>query len=368
MANKRFITYKCNKCLRTKDFESDKLHAFVNLCTITNKCTGRLSPVATKSLRDVLPSAPVSGLEDWSGLGGNTKPETVVKHYPIVSSTTGALTLIAKGTTLPNFLHVVFVTQQESVKEYTEFDFNMTSAFSTIQGLDSSPAAKLLSFTHSATVTVFADGVELIEGPDMYGYVLNFSGNNGYSITLNTPRTVSTYVKIVVYPAQSLQVTQALVFTKNSALSSIDTAWSNVHSVKIDADEWTVYTCHDSSTLPLNALLNIYPGNNQILDIVDANLADFALLLSYTSYQPCDRVYDKLIKLSDLASENSYLRSFYYHSVLQVQCSASAVSGLSLPLDIVTVDTVTREWSTTNVSPTFDQDPYVVNSKIIGIN
>jgi hypothetical protein len=379
MAFKKIITYQCNKCRRLKDFTSSDLHAFINLCTITKNCEGRLSPIATKNLRNVLASTPIDGIPDWNSrfdpsVSVQDNNEQVV-YYDLASSSSFSLTLaLRKGSVLvlPSDFTLRFAMQSMSNLVYNEFTYYMTSTFSQVTGPDTSPSAKVLRFTASDTIVVYRNGVELSEGTGPNDYQLMYNSTQlGYAIKFNTTSTISTLIKVFVYQAQSVELTTPLVFTKNALLvSSSDnkTAWSNALEVDIDGIEYVLYTCTDTSTLPTNMLLNIYPSNNQLSTDTSQLLEHYKFLVSYKPYTVADRIYEALVPMTNLIDTNTSIRMTYStnDSSQYLEVSGTAVEYPTKPITILSFDSMDNELLYGIISSVSDQTVISNNVNIIG--
>lgn len=380
MALKKIITYQCNKCRRLKDFAATDLHAFVNLCTITKNCEGRLAPIATKNLRNVLASQPIDGISDWNSrfdqqqnILNNVANNDI--RYDIATSETFALTLAVRKNSLPvipSDFTLRFAMQALNSLSYNEFNYYMTSSFDQVTGPDTSPSAKVLRFTVTDTVVVFLNGVELSEGTGVKDYQLLYNSNNlGYAIKFNTTSTISTLIKVFVYQSQSVELTDPLVFTKNALLVSSSenkTAWSNVFTVDIDSIEYELYTCSDTSALPTNILLNVYPSNNQLSIDTSQDLNDYKFLASYKPYTVADRIYQAMFPMDRLIDTESSIRMFYSkgESKQSLDISINSLYFPMKPITVLTTELISNEILTGIISTVSDQNIINNNSNIIG--
>jgi len=366
-SEKRFITYRCNKCQRTKDYEVNNLRAFINLCSITKNCDGRLSPIATKSVRNILASSPVAGLEDWAppstleSSKKNTVAPAPIEYFNLSSSASYELTIAVAGTSgLPDTFNVHFISQLSTSSAFVEYLYYKTSSFNSVLGPDTSSSAKVLRFTSSDTVKVFANGVELTEVED---YVLLYSGVNGYSIQFTQTYIVSTLVKVLVFQPLPVSTSTPIVFTKNSLLtySNNNTTWSNVKTVSINGVAHTVYTCLNTDLLPTNVLLNIYDSSQ----VDGLNLDDMHFLLSYAPYvSPVDRYEVATVPLNNLADVATNLRKFFNANETRIEVTGDSIVSTLTPLIALNISDITLEQVTALI--TSDQKPFPKSLKIIG--
>lgn len=257
--NKKIVTYRCTTCNRTKDYEASKLHSFIDLCSITLNCTGKLLPIATKSLRNVLASTPVDGVPDWISrfeISNNQTSTTINSndqnlYVTLASSNSLGLSLAVKreNSTIdnnPSSFSLSFATQQSEVNSFDEFTYFISTTFNSVSGPDSTSSKKVLRFTSSDIVKVFLNGVELNEGTYINDYRLSYNGQNGYQIVFNSSYSISSTVKVIVYQNQNIVLSNPITFTRNTLLvSSLEnqTAWSNVSKIEFENDTFDVYTC-----------------------------------------------------------------------------------------------------------------------------
>jgi len=383
MNNKKIVTYKCTTCNRTKDYEASKLHSFIDLCSITLNCSGKLLPIATKSLRNVLASAPVDGVPDWISRFENTNANQITSinsseqnlYVTLASSSSLALSLAVKRqnpsiNNNPSSFTVSFATQQFEVSTFDEFTYFITSTFNSVSGPDTTSSKKVLRFTSSDIVKVFLNGVELTEGTLINEYRLTYNGQNGYKVVFNTSYSVSSTVKVIVYQNQNIVLSNPITFTRNTLLvSSLDnqTSWSNVSTIEYQNDIFDVYTCLDTLSLPANQILNVYPnGNHFSSNIVSPELSSFRFLLSYPPFSVIDRIYSAFISFDNLSDVDNHIRLYSNKGSITLEVSKSSVSYVSFaPLLHVADDNL--EWlSSATISITDDTSIIPNNPYIIG--
>lgn len=379
--NKKIVTYKCTTCNRTKDYEASKLHSFIDLCSITLNCSGRLLPIATKSLRNVLASAPVDGVPDWISrfeIGANQSSSTINSsetnlYVTLASSSSLALSLAVKRqnpsiNNNPSSFTVSFATQQSEVSTFDEFTYFISSTFNSVSGPDSTSSKKVLRFTSSDIVKVFLNGVELIEGTLINDYRLNYNGQNGYQVVFNTSYSISSVVKVIVYQNQNIVLSNPITFTRNTLLvSSLEnqTSWTNVSTIEYGNDTFDVYTCLDTLSLPANQILNLYPnGNHFSTNIVSTDLNNFRFLLAYPPFSVIDRIYSAFVDFDNLSDVDNHLRLYSNKGSITLEVSKSSISYVSFaPLIHVADDSL--EWlSSANVitddTSLVPNNPYII--------
>jgi hypothetical protein len=324
---KRFITYKCNVCKRTKDFSADNLHAFINLCTITQNCSGKLSPIATKNIRSILPSEPVNGLLDWIPqnaviLNTVAAVETI---FPLDSNSDQIMTIAVLNegfTALDDTFSLTFTVQRTNIQDFVEYTYTLAANQDTIIGADNSSQSKVLKFISSDNVNVFINGVQTNQ------FVLQYSDTVGYAIVLNTTRTVSVSVKVVVYPQISITETTSVQFTKNENLTFLkSTAWNNAKSIMLNGLEYVLYSSVLES-LPANKELNLYPGNS----LTNYSLSNMYFLLSNDPYTSIDRILDFIVPLDILSTPDLWVKYYVDSNKKQIQVSYLALTSIENPI------------------------------------
>jgi hypothetical protein len=327
MTIKKFITYECDTCKRAKDLPVDLIHGFVDKCTITKNCTGRLFPIKAKNLRDILPTKGAAGLQNWSPRGTNSPSVSSVNQlieYDISSNVNRAMTLISKEpfATAPSTYSLSFTVQLDSVQDYIEYDYTLASGSKIVIGKDTS--GKTLRFLPTDLINVYVQGVLRPQADATLGYTLNYQSDVGYSVEFNTAQSFATSVKIVVFQGVTLTETTPLYFTKNSILS-IDSAWANVEAVNLAGEQWTVYTCTSTTGLPDNSQLNLY---EVALDPIKSRLEDFYFLLSYSPYSIADRVYSIGVQLNRLSLPGQYIKVTFANNIKTLKISSDSLAEL----------------------------------------
>ena len=366
MTFKKFITYQCNICKRTKDMPTDKLHGFINLCTITQNCGGRLKPIATKNLREILPSSSEANLVNWKP---RTQQEAAIQlqeepvvHLNLASSSAKVLTMAVKGdpNLLPLNIDLKFSIELADSQSYLEYTYTLAAGIDTIIGTDNSSLGKLLRFTNNDVVMVYINGV-LLSTSD---FTLNYQGSTGYSVTLHTIKNVQTSAKVVVFQNVPIAETSALTFSKNSNLD-ISSAWENVNSVLINGEQWTVYSCVDISALPINSILTLYEGSSFSQTLPNTPLDQLRFLAAYDPFTVVDRIYNAVVSLANLSAENQYIRVYSHAGLVQLQTTNKTIDMLEI-IRVDEVNDVSKELVTSLINSTLEPTLFPTNSSVIG--
>lgn len=357
-STKRFITYKCNTCKRTKDFLADDLHSFINLCTITQHCPGKLAPIATKNIRSILASNPIAGVLDW--LPKEAPPEVsnkiIPKTFLLDNSFSQVMCIAVKnsGQTLPTDFNLTFTVQKTNVQEFTEYVYNLGANQDTIIGADISSQAKVLKFTNTDNVSVYINGVQTED------ISVKYSDSVGYAIVLNTTRNVISNIRVVVYPRIDISETATINFVKNNALIlSKTTAWSNINSIILNGHKYILYSSV-LNMLPANKELNLYPGN-ALNDLV---LSDMYFLLSNNPFTSIDRILTFVVPLNVLTTPDLWVKNYVDSSTKHIQVSYQAVEQITSPIDVTLI---AAETVVINSIATEEVTPLPVNTNILGV-
>lgn len=232
---KKFVIYKCAKCFKEKTIDNSISNIFIDLCTLTENCDGRLSPISEKSLIDISNSlySPI--------IGKAISNETITEKFYNLTTNNNLELAIAVNSTEP-FIDVKFTVNKENDVTYTEFYYVLNNVTDEITGQDSSVGKRVLTFKITDTVKVIVNGEEKLDGLD---YRLAYSNNTGYKILFSDSLNVNAIVRILVY-SESLTEEKTLRFFPSDGY--LNSSWSNVRKVKIKDYGQTllnVYVCRD---------------------------------------------------------------------------------------------------------------------------
>jgi hypothetical protein len=312
-----FITYKCNTCLRTKDIEQDNLRAFINKCTITNHCLGKLIPFKIKKTRNVLDNSVDSSVTDWSKATYPKNPNTEALSY--LNTGNGTITLAVKNS-MEHVINLAFSINKDVTTSFQEYTYNLSN-FSIILGRDTSPAKKILRFSPTDTVLVYING-ELYS--DQIGTNKSYSlSADGSSVILGQKIFTPSDIKIIVYQAADITYSEFINFYANFS-ENHSSAWNNITKVSIAGEDYRVFTCSNFENLPINTRLNLLPG------ITDLNLNDCFLLLANPNYTAVDRILGYALSLANINDESNYIKIGLQNREYVVQCTSSSLEPVSL--------------------------------------
>lgn len=312
----KFKHYKCDTCAKETDLNNDLTHAFIDKCTLTSGCSGRLRFIKEKNTKDLIISN-LSNSSQVSLLQKYTKQDLPEDINPCGSST-NEMFIAIKGDFSPNSnASIMFHEILAKEVEFSEYVFNLNIPVSTISGKDSSAQQKILTFDASSEITIFINGQEV----DSTKYIAenNILQFNDI-ITYTTYGSSTVFVKVIVN-SKSEQITKSISFDRNVQNRSSG-SWNNVDKVLIDNEVYSVFVCDEYFSLDLNSRLNVYSLTvNEY--VIDKSLA--VILLSAEPFTVADRIYTKIINLSSLDSSTKHLKF-----VLKDQQEQLLVSSLAL--------------------------------------
>lgn len=338
----QYVTYQCTVCNRTRDIRQDNLRAFINKCTITQHCIGKLSPIFTKTLRSVLATSENISLQDW--IANNTVPSNPEPSTPIILNAQKSIMTIAVRESLGtlNYFFLKF-NMNSSILNYLEYSYSMSN-FTDVLGNDTS--GKLLKFTTADTLLIYVNGIQLQDTE----YSVLFNGTLGYGISLDTKIFVQSNVRILVFTPSTIQTTENVKF-KEHLTSNLSSAWSNVTKVWIEGERYRLYSTDNLAVLPLNTRLNLLPGLNS-LDISQAKI-----LLANPNYTVVDRNLTQIVSLDNLISTDNFLtisvqnanymiqyNNISTESITPIQVDISSVLSIAseIPSDLTSVSTASN--------------------------
>jgi hypothetical protein len=315
-----FITYKCNTCKRTSDIPQDNLRVFIDRCTITNHCLGKLSPISIKKTRNVLNNSLDSSLTDWSKSQYPVNANEIKLNY--LNTGNNSITLAVKNST-ENVINLRFVINKNLTLAFQEYSYQLSN-FINIVGKDNSSLKKVLRYSYEDTVLVYVNGELYEQNPNIdKGYSLSYGGDQ---ITFNKTIFVQSNVRIIVYQSSTIEYSEFINFYSNEYETQID-AWNNVKNIYIGGESYKLFTCTNFSALPLNLRLNMLPNANHL---TDSNLNDYFLLFANANYQSCDRNLISALSLSNIFDDNNYIKLSLQNSNYVLQCTSSSIEQVSL--------------------------------------
>jgi hypothetical protein len=328
---KNFITYRCDTCKRTKDVKTDIIRSFINRCTITYGCLGTLFPIGYKSVRNILPTSPASGLEDWRPANSSiiNEAQSQVNNVSLYSGI-GSVAIAVKGIN-GDTLDVQFSILKNNSQDFQDFTFEMPVAFTIISGQDSSIPRKNLLFKPTDSLQVFVNEVEFTEDePGETGFIR--IDNN--IIKFNVEQPPQSIVRVAAFSAVNLDsITLRLV--RVSGLNFEGNAWGNIDNFTFESDDkYYIYATKDLSAIPVNSTLKIFPGNQAKVNVgsghADIPVDNMFFLLADEPYSRVDRNMRQFVRLESIGTSQDF----------QIDYKQTANEGLLLTGKAEIIDSV----------------------------
>ena len=239
MKNKTYVTYQCSTCKRTIDKEFNPNNAFIEKCSITYSCTGKLYKVAEKNSLNLITPV-VDGIENWRPRNTKITNITYEKHDDLLyfagTTESNKLTIGVKRSTLSESSYGIklrIATVKDKVQPVTEYYFKVTNPTNTFSGNDNSLEQNPVLFDSSDTVLVYVDGVK--QQPNANPIFGTYATNKEVaSVPTNTisfydPLQVNKIVTIVVMKLIDLNY-GVFRFVKHG-ISVDGSTWNNFKSI-----------------------------------------------------------------------------------------------------------------------------------------
>lgn len=324
---KRYVTIQCSACKRTKDSLIDPTHYALDTCTITLNCEGRLAPIGYTSDGSTTPGVAPTGLLNWYPRGTNLAQAAQLTDPVLYGTSTGLKqqVIIALPGVYPStsVLTLKLVAEQQTAKDYRQYIFRKSSAFTIINGIEDTVAKKVLRYSISGTnpdyVEVYVNGVKRTKGLGAQEYQLSDTAAMPNSILFNSNSLDgSTQVDVIVTKAATVSsaTLKFLRVINDSARTNIG-AWEGIDTVTYAKGStlekvYSLFCCDfttsaDSLVLDVRLRLNITAGaESTVRSITPGDEASFAgalLLFSRSEvFTQLDRDRTKCVKLDSLVS------------------------------------------------------------------
>ena len=289
-----FNNYQCTICRRTKSVLDNSTHAFMNGCTITKGCEGKLYWSGISST-DESSAVPVS--EQWVSRWAVTSTTAVTKApvaYPLVNSPNGAFVVAVRDHgSLPDSATITVEQKKFGEIDFTSYTYSVTAASTTVSGQDA--YGKILRIPQSAIdgglVQVRVNGI--IFPTERYTLSTTSISFAAWPPGLSAGDTVG----IVVYSSTPVVVSE-LSLTRNTSLipSTARGGWSNVGYVYLNGDSsvrWVLYS--------VDTLSGLIAGSFKITSS-DLGLNGF-ILMSNSPHGQRDRILVSGVEFIDAAQD-----------------------------------------------------------------
>lgn len=292
----KFKKYKCDTCNKTTEVANNSTHAFIDKCTLTQGCLGRLRFVEETNSQNLSPpeflysSDHNAGLKFPSLFSLNCSQQTeVFAAAPISAPRTGA-----------EILELTFSEIDAKEQEFKEFQFNVIVPVSAISGKDHSVDHKILAFSANDEVQVYINGENVDSG--------NFTAENNLikfknPIVYQTFNASSLFVRVLVFAKKS-ETLRKLVFNSTNPGSS-NGAWSNLAAISIGHSILNVFVCSDLSAVKVNTRLKFMSAT---LNGVQISGTEVHFLLSKAPHGKTERVLTKSIIAQNLDDSVNHLK------------------------------------------------------------
>lgn len=342
---KKYLRLTCSVCQRFTDKLVDDTHFTPDKCTITLKCTGRLSPVEYRSNANVI-STPVAGVTDWRPRGEVSSVGTAASAA-LVNTATGStkqVVLAARISSPPapgSTLVLKFNERADTPSAYRQYVFRFDTTFTTVSGVESGLEKKTLRYTSTDTVEVYLNGVLQVNGTGPTEYILGDGSGPGLAnaVTFNTAVSLPgiTQVDVIVSEASST-VQVPVTFTRNQndesrqgtgAYENIDFAQLFVGGAWVPFYLFTLDL--EDAGLALNTIIT--PDTKAKLNgLYDILSSEIYVLLAREPYSQLDRYSTLAVKLSDLSFDEQYLKFYLDAGSKRLDLTSSTVKSVYPPI------------------------------------
>ena len=339
---KKYLRFSCTVCHRFTDKLVDTTHVTPDKCTITYKCEGRLTPVEYRSNAMTI-SPPVTGLLDWRARGTATSPAISDTGPTFIDTSCGLTQQVVLAVQLgsdPGPGSTIALTLNEEADApttFSQYTYRMTSAFSSVSGVESGLGKKTLSYTTADTVNVYLNGVQLVQGPGANEYQLY----NGTPTSTVPPNTVNfnsqislpgiTQVDVIVStPATVTQVVLTFNRNQNNAARLSTGSWENVSSVsQIDGAPLYLFTMDLSTATGLTLNTILIPSGTVVLNgTTSVPISSIQLLLALEPFSIVDRYTDVSIPLLGMNFDSDYFKYFLVNGKPVLYVTEGSVSNV----------------------------------------
>lgn len=355
---KKYLRLYCSVCQRTVDKLVDNSRVSPDRCTITFGCQGRLFPLMYKGSGEIT-SAPALGITDWVARGSSTSSSDGLEEAQFINLSTGTIKQLVLAIALPSVVPagttavLNLAARNDTPKDYKQYTFRFDTEFSTVSGVESAAAKKVLRFkawgTDPDLVEVYLNGVKLKQGTDAADFQVDDGSASppapSNTIKFNTPiLPTGTYQVDVIVSKERPADVYSLTFDMNVEDSNRTGAWDNVAAVsRFQGGAWGSYrlfTCdlaENSAALKKDTVL--FPEGSVFVSGVGAvPLSNCMFMLARKPYTQVDRYVNTSIPLNMLNEDRDYVK---YHTVdgeLMLQAVVTSLQTFFPPLRLSKFD------------------------------
>lgn len=364
---KKYRNYQCDICKKQAEFLNDVQHAFIDKCTLTIGCQGKLRFVKDANSRtsqiDVQSQVQQSFINPNFE---NLSQQQIGDFIDPSSNETNTVVFAVKDNFLVNDNSSIKFSLDEvsnSGKEFSEFTFNVSVPISVIFGRDSSINSKILTFDNDSEISIFING-QLIDS-EKYDAIDN-SIKFKSPIVYNSFSSATISVRIIVFKKIEKISKSITCFRNAQGLSK--NAWSNVKSVIIDKVKYNLFTFTlNSQIFSINSKYNF---TSAILDDSEyLSLADCVILLANSPFSALDRNASNLVNIKTLTDESNFLKYSLYFEKEMLQISSISLTEIYPPIQLLEIFEKSKEFeadSTVGVDTSLNRNINRNNSFILG--
>ena len=299
----KFKRYKCDTCNKETDVENDIKRVFIDKCSLTAGCKGRLRLVSEKNIKENILNFNLPSQSEEINTGESSEV-SIGEYISLASASENVIYLaVKKGLeTYPQNSPVLLNMREIVSKEqaFKEFQFNVSVPASAISGKDGSVDKRILTFSPTDTIEVFVNG-EVIS-PSLYTAENNIIKFNE-TVVYTTFNSSSLFVRVLVF-AKEPETTKTISFSRN--FQNLGTgAWSNANEISIAGEQYEVYVCSDFSSITLNSRLTA--GSVSRNGVVLAN-DRVMFLLAQAPFGVSERIVSKCINFAGLTDVLNHVR------------------------------------------------------------
>ena len=295
--------YQCTHCKRKKSFTIDDTSVFINTCTLTKACEGRL--FLEKKDTKLLINEQSTWTPTSTAATAAVDDTTEAKLTYLTNNSNGGVTL-ALPSTYTDDVYWLKLQQSNTLSgtkkyRYQKYTYTIYPTIKNIRGRDKNGSILRINdfVIQNQMVDVYVNGVK----KDTTFFTLDVD-----VVHLVTPMSVMSTVDVYVY--ESVNANEKFVqFQKNSQLifSEAVGAWSNISYITdASGQHWNLYSA--VSILPDEVITNLSSFNimtltneSQTIDYDGAINSGFFVLSDYP-YKEIDRRHDAIIRCDTLKS------------------------------------------------------------------
>lgn len=351
---KRYARYMCSACFRTLDKLVNAKQVSLDTCSITLKCSGRLSLVGYLNNAMIMPSQ-IAGLDNWHSRWDAPSKDKIALSPELINTSTsenGTLVLaiaIPKDADSAVPLQLVLQQQDEKPKDYKQFMFRFENSTKIISGIESGLEKKALRYSVDDDIDVYVNGLIQEEGTGDSQYQRCLPGNGVPQNTIRFNNDLingGQIIQVDVIISQKREIVEVIIDLMKNTYDNSDTSrssWKNVQSIIIPRGNvdfvYELYHFDLSSGFgAVNLKKNSILVPSRILfNNTELSKSNAFILFAYSPYEHIDREYMSYARLSDFDIERDYFKcAVNEDGIIQLSVTSTCTSGVYPPLRPVT--------------------------------